>query len=95
MLTYFFGCRLFLVRVQDFPYMNLVGEDRKYVIMLTHLCCAAERTALIFNAYVSSFLQLQCLVIMFSLSAFQKSGRHMTSPNFSVPLVSRFDFMVK
>jgi hypothetical protein len=32
---------------------------------------------------------------MFSLSAFQKSGRHMTSPNFSVPLVSRIDFMVK
>lgn len=75
--------------------MNLVGEDGKYVIMLTHLCYADERTALIFNAYVSSFLQLQCLVIMFSLSASQKSGRHMTSPNFSVPLVSGFDFMVK
>lgn len=75
--------------------MNLAGEDRKYVIVLTHFCCAAERRALIFNAYVSSFLQLQCLVIMFSLSAFQKSGRHMTSPNFSVPMVSRFDFMVK
>ena len=75
--------------------MNLVGEDGNYVIMLTHLCCAAERTVLIFKAYVSSLLQLQCLVIMFSLSAFQKSGRHMTSPNFSVPLVSRFDFMVK
>jgi len=75
--------------------MNLVGEDCKYVVILTHLCCAAERRALVFNAYVSSFLQLQCLVIMFSLSAFQKSGRHMTSPNFLVPLVSRFDFMVK
>jgi len=75
--------------------MNVVGEDRKYVVILTHLCCAAERTALIFNAYVSSFLQLQCLVIMFSLSAFQKSGRHMTSPSFLVPLVSRFDFVVK
>lgn len=92
-LTYFFGCRLFLVRVQDSPYMNLVGEDRKYVIMLVPLCRAAEKTALILYTYVSSFLQLQYLVIMFSLSAFQKSGRYMTSPNFSVPLVSRFDFM--
>jgi RNA binding domain. len=35
--------------------MNIVGEDRKCVIMLLHFCCAAERTALIFNAYVSSF----------------------------------------
>jgi hypothetical protein len=32
--------------------MNLVGEDRKYVIILVYHCCAAERTALIFNAHV-------------------------------------------
>jgi hypothetical protein len=94
MLTYFFGHRLFLVRVQDSPYINLVGKDRKYVMLIRHYC-ATERTALILNACVSSFFQLQCPVITFSLSPFQKSGRHMTSPNFSVPLVSRIDFMRK
>jgi hypothetical protein len=95
MLMYFFGCRLFLLRVQDSPYINLVGVDRKYGIVLIHHYCATERTSLIFNVCVSSFFQLQCPVIMFSLSAFQKSGRHMTSPNFSVPLVSWIDFMGK
>jgi hypothetical protein len=42
--------------VQDFPYINLVGEDRKYAVTLIHCRCAAEKSTLKFDIYVPFFV---------------------------------------
>jgi poly(A)-specific ribonuclease len=50
------GCRLFLVRVQDFPYINLVGKDRKYAVTLLHHCCATDKSTLTVDICIYLFV---------------------------------------
>jgi hypothetical protein len=57
-----FGCRLFLVRVQDFPYINLVGKDRKYAVTLIHHCCATEKSALTVDILIYIYIYIYFFV---------------------------------
>lgn len=51
--VFFLGLRLFLLRVQDSPYINLMGKDRKYVVTLIYHYYSTEMSSLVSNTCAS------------------------------------------